>query len=115
MVLLRHTHTYLSNHLTKRRKAMKRMYYITVLVGFLFLLVAGTQSIVQAGDKDKDKDHGRRDLRTHLIGYEEVPAVSSTGSGVFHAKVSEDGTSFNYEISYEGLEGNVTQSHIHFG
>ncbi len=28
---------------------------------------------------------------------------------------SKDGTSLHYKLSYSGLEGNVTQSHVHFG
>jgi hypothetical protein len=41
--------------------------------------------------------------------------VSSTGSGEFRARISRDGTSFEYELTYEDLEGDVTQAHIHLG
>jgi CHRD domain len=54
-------------------------------------------------------------LSTKLKGYEEVPAVSSTGSGRFKAKIDKASQTLNYEISYGGLEGTVTQAHIHFG
>lgn len=51
----------------------------------------------------------------HLIGYEEVPAVSTTGNGSFKAELSPYGNSVNWELTYLSLEGNITQSHIHFG
>lgn len=50
-----------------------------------------------------------------LIGYEEVPAVSTVARGSFTARLSSDGTSLSYTLTFSGLEGTVTQSHIHFG
>ena len=50
-----------------------------------------------------------------LIGYEEVPAVSTQGSGSFKATVAADGLSYSFVLTYTGLEGDVTQSHTHFG
>jgi hypothetical protein len=69
----------------------------------------GSQSSLAAGDR------GDRSLRAVLHGFEEVAAVSSTGRGRFEARISRDDTSFDYKLQYEGLEGVVTQSHIHFG
>ncbi len=54
-------------------------------------------------------------LNTKLKGYEEVPAVSSTGTGRFKAKIDKASNTLHYEISYSGLEGEVRQSHIHIG
>ena len=55
------------------------------------------------------------EVNTKLKGYEEVPAVSSTGTGRFKSKIDKASQTLNYEISYSGLEGTVTQSHIHIG
>lgn len=52
---------------------------------------------------------------SRLSGYEEVPAVSTTGNGSVRIVVSADGSELSYSVSYAGLEGDVTQSHIHFG
>lgn len=52
---------------------------------------------------------------TRLKGYEEVPAVSSTGTGRFKAKIDKDNGILSYELSFSGLEGDVRQAHIHFG
>jgi len=50
-----------------------------------------------------------------LTGYEETPsAVSTTGNGSFTARISNDNSRIDWELSYSDLEGAV-QSHIHFG
>src|SRR5258705_11681243 len=58
---------------------------------------------------------GFNHLKATMSGYQEVPAVSSTGTADFTADVSQDGSSIAWQLSYSGLEGNVLQSHIHFG
>src|SRR5919112_4949675 len=50
-----------------------------------------------------------------LTGYEEVPSVSTTGNGTFNARISNDGSQIEWELSYSDLEGAVQQAHIHFG
>ena len=54
-------------------------------------------------------------MKAELQGYEEVPAISTTGSGELKLKVSKDETSIDYELSYAGLEGVSLASHIHLG
>ena len=51
-----------------------------------------------------------------LTGYQEVPAVNTVAQGTFKAKVNTQGsaTTVDFELSYEGLQGVVTQAHIHF-
>jgi hypothetical protein len=54
-------------------------------------------------------------LHATLSGYDETPStLSTTGSGSFKAKITQDNT-IEYELSYADLEGDITQSHIHFG
>jgi len=60
-----------------------------------------------------DDDRGAFKARLH--GYNEPPSISSTGSGEFRAKIGHDGASFEYELSFQDLEGEVTQAHIHIG
>ena len=58
------------------------------------------------------KDHFKADLD----GYQEVPAVSSTGVGEFRARVNKEKTQIDFEFIYAGLEGgNSLFAHIHFG
>jgi hypothetical protein len=60
-----------------------------------------------------DPGRGPKSLRARLTGFQEVPAVSTGAVGEFRAKVNRDNTEFTYELSYDGLRGNVTQAHIH--
>lgn len=82
----------------------------------IFLLAAGFMiamiSVTSTSARDNDKD---RRLHATLKGFEEPPSISSTGSGTFDGLISEDGTSISYTLTYEDLEGDVLQSHIHLG
>ncbi len=70
------------------------------------LAVGGTAAFAGGGD---------RSARGWLTGYEEVPAVSTAAGGKFEATVTPARDGFAYKLSYAGLEGDVTQAHIHFG
>ena len=59
-------------------------------------------------------DGGSKNVRGQLIGYEEVPAVSTAASGEFDARIVDNST-IEYTLSYADLEGAVQQAHIHFG
>ena len=52
-------------------------------------------------------------FRVKLRGFEEVPSVSTVATGEFEAKISNDEGLVEYELSYSGLQGAVTQAHIH--
>lgn len=54
-------------------------------------------------------------VRTKLVGYQEVPAISSPGRGEFRARIDRDAGTIFYELEFGGLQGTVTQSHIHVG
>src|SRR5262249_27141788 len=55
-------------------------------------------------------------IRALLTGYEETPAAVSTAArGQFSAVISDDGQTIRYRETYSGLQGKVTQSHIHVG
>jgi CHRD domain len=56
-----------------------------------------------------------KNLRAFLTGYQEVPALSTTAEGEFRARISNDDSSIEYELSYQELEGTVLQAHIHIG
>jgi hypothetical protein len=71
------------------------------------VLVLGAGSYAVAGDTES------REIRETLIGYQEVPAVSTVASGRFTAEVRSD--RITYTLSYRNLEGDVQQAHIHLG
>ncbi len=50
-----------------------------------------------------------------LRGFQEVPAVSSPAKGRFRGFIDDRAGTLTYELSYEALQGEVRQAHIHFG
>ena len=80
---------------------MKRLrIFIVIVVGIL-----ATATVAKADQ-----------IRALLTGYEETPAaVSTTGRGEFVATIDPDGDAIHYRETFNGLQGTVTQSHIHVG
>jgi hypothetical protein len=54
-------------------------------------------------------------FRESLVGYEEVPSVSTAGEGQFTARIRRNDNSIDWQLRYADLESTVTQSHIHLG
>ena len=68
--------------------------------------IAGTAAFAHGGDA----------IRETLTGYEEDPLVlSTTGEGRFKASIDAKDQTIRYRLSYENLEGDVTEAHIHLG
>jgi CHRD domain len=98
---------------------MKRLVIWMAITGLLT-----TVPVALARDDDhRDKDNK---FAAKLSGYNEVlfsggppatlrGAVSTKARGRFKAEIDKDMDEIKYELSYEGLEGTVTQGHIHFG
>ncbi len=72
----------------------------------------------------EDRNEGDR-FSARLSGYNEVHfiagvpalrgAISTQARGSFRAVIDDRAETIHYELSFEGLESDVTQSHIHFG
>ena len=54
-------------------------------------------------------------IKAKLIGYQEVPVVSTVATGKFEGTISRDDQFIDYELTYSGLQGEVRQAHIHVG
>jgi hypothetical protein len=80
------------------------------LIKITGIVLLGIASSVLARDRDD-----RFDAR--LKSFKEVPAVSSPATGRFRAVFDEKANppKIEYDLSYSGLEGIVTQAHIHLG
>jgi hypothetical protein len=85
--------------------------------------VFGAAPLAMARDDGHD-DKGK--FTTELSGYNEVHfvaaptpalrgAISTKATGNFKATIDDAKQLIHYELNYQGLEGAVTQSHIHFG
>src|SRR6185503_6289646 len=81
--------------------------FMKVIFRSLLILLAMFVSV--AGAKDKDKVPA---LRAKLIGFQEVPVVSTVATGEFRGVINPN-QSITYDFSYTGLQGTVTQAHIH--
>lgn len=72
----------------------------------LALAVYSVTGVVAGSEKSR--------LKASLDGFEETPAVSSTGQGTFEARI--DGDAISYTLTYADLEGTTTLfAHIHLG
>lgn len=81
---------------------MQRQFSLVSLAGIALLGLAG-------GAMAKDIATAK------LQGYAEVPAVASVGGGRFKAVIKGADGTIDYTLSYDGLEGEVRQGHIHMG
>jgi hypothetical protein len=85
----------------------------TVLkIGLAAAVAALAAGVAGAGDKP---DPTRFSVRADLIGYQEVPALSTVAKGNFEAWVDTESNVIYWKLKYDGLEGTVTQAHVHFG
>jgi hypothetical protein len=80
-----------------------------VLVALLVVATVGVVAAVAVAS------HGG--FHADMKGYEEVPAVSTTGTGTFEATLAtvRGDVAIRYVLEYSGLEGTAMASHIHFG
>ena len=83
------------------RNARAKLAVAAAVVG---ALTVGAVAVATGGQK----------ISESLTGYEEVPALSTPGSGELRAWVSRSGQEIRYRLTYDDLESPVTQSHIHF-
>jgi CHRD domain len=58
---------------------------------------------------------GGQRIRERLSSYQEVPALSTAGSGEFRARLRLGQDEISYSLSYADLTGAVQQAHIHLG
>ena len=74
-----------------------------------------TMLVVVIGTGVVSTQGGFKNITEQLTGLKEVPVISTTDHGEFHARISNDESQIWWELSYADLEGAVQQSHIHFG
>lgn len=87
---------------------MVRHARILLAIGVLLTATAAGSGVAVSGESSS--------LQVRLSGFEEDPqALSTTGSGQFRARIDDRRQEISFRLSYQTLEGNVTQAHIHLG
>jgi hypothetical protein len=75
---------------------------VAVLVG-----AAAVGTVAMAG--------GDKKIDVELSGFQEVPAISTEGNGTFEARIDTRKKEIPFRLTYDDLEADVTQAHIHLG
>jgi hypothetical protein len=91
-----------------------RLVLALVVVGGLVttsLAVAATRTSHHRTDKG---DKRGEKFTAHLIGYNEVPSLNSTGVGDLVLKVDNSGQ-ITFDLTFSGLSGNPAVAHVHVG
>ena len=86
-----------------------------VLVAALASLCAGSLMASEAWSDGDRREKRRFAVSAELVGFQEVPAISTVARGRFRAWVDTVSNQIHWKLSYEGLEGTVSQAHVHFG
>jgi hypothetical protein len=91
----------------------KRWLYVVAATAVTGLAVG---SFAVAGKSDGPPSVPQtKSFKATLFGYQETPAVSTTGFGDFRAKLVND-TTIHFVFHYAGLEGGASLfAHVHFG
>ena len=80
----------------------------------VLVLIGATASAAQGSGNDETDHDQRKKTDAVLVGYEEVPAISTEGGGSFRARMSGS-DAFTFRLAYGDLSSHVQQAHIHFG
>jgi hypothetical protein len=79
------------------------------------IAVAVALTALAAGSAGADNRKGVEVVRAQLVGFQEVPTLSSPGHGSFRAIVDQDAGTITYWLTYDGLPTAIQQSHLHLG
>jgi hypothetical protein len=83
---------------------------LLAVIASIGAVAAGGAAVAQEGVSGHS---GRSSFHAVLSGYQEVPAVSTSASGDFKARLKSGVV--QWRLTYRDLEGAVQQAHVHFG
>jgi CHRD domain-containing protein len=93
------------------------MRYVSVAIAVAAALVLTGSRVgrVHAAEDGMGTSSHRTRFRARLLGLNETPPVSTTGSGRLTMTLDEDASTIEFSLSYENLEGGaVGAAHVHF-
>lgn len=104
------------------KEASMKTRFSASVAATLAALMVGSFATAIADDRGNKED----DFAARLSGFNEVHfvagppaalrgAISTQARGSFKAEIDDRRQIITYELSFEGLESDVTQAHIHFG
>jgi hypothetical protein len=91
-------------------KRRTRLIAIATAVGAATLLGVASSSVASADD-----GHVQNFIFERLIGFEEVPSISSNATATLVATINDQDQTITYKLTWKGFDSTVIQSHIHFG
>jgi len=94
---------------------MNRRMSTTLAAGFAAAILGASSLMAHDDDDDRGRDRGKFVVRADLVGFQEVPALSTTAHGTFRALVDTKANTITFRLTYDALEGTVQQAHVHFG
>lgn len=98
-----------------------RLFLLTLLSSFATAgaLAQGNGDEIDLDDHDctnhDDIDDNDTEIVAELVGYCEVPSISTAAQGVFRGVIDDSVGSITWTLSYRDLSSPAEQAHIHFG
>lgn len=90
----------------------RRRLQLVAAVVVVFGLAAASLALASGRDHGNGK-HGKAQFRAKLTGFQETPALNSTGRAKLKLALTDTGGSF--QLDYSGLSGPPLVAHIHVG
>jgi CHRD domain len=90
----------------------RRRLQLAAAVVFVLGLAVASIALASGGDKGHGK-HSKGNFRAKLVGFQEVPAVNTTGHARLRLSLTD--TEITFQLEYADLSGNPAVAHIHVG
>jgi len=85
------------------------------VISAVLLFGTGALSSQHPTKAKKSHESEAKNVHARLIGFEEVPANVTPATGDFSATIDETAKTITFTLTFSGLEGTTTASHIHVG
>jgi len=83
---------------------------LIIVAAAMALALSAVGVVLANGDSNKGS------FKANLGGFQEVPAISTTGTGRIKLKLNDAGTELSYTLTFSGLQGgSAGAAHIHLG